>query len=324
MERKKNQGIQLLRICACFAVFVVHFGQRMEFAGALRTVSDFGNYGTRLFFLISGFLAAKSIMGKQQFSIKEYYIKRAIRILPLYYAVILFFFTTETFVWREIPADPLKLGWFRYIFLLNGLVWDESYFWSNLGITWTIPVFCLFYLVIPWLMKIMKNLRSTVVVFVVSCIVSVLCLKYCNGYLIAVRKLSIFILGVLVYQLNTKTEKYLFASVATAGIIAMLIAQVKISYPIVVFLALLLLAVNNVKIDFSGRTEKIINVLDEHSYTLYLAQGIIFCGLIDKVWLLPKYRLIVIIVTTIMLTYLMHRFIEKPAQRILTKKLLKK
>lgn len=324
MSNTKNQALQLLRILACVAVFVVHFGQRMEFSGLLGAVTEYGKYGTRLFFLLSGYLAAKSILGKPAFNVKEYYIKRAIRILPLYYAVILFFFLTETFIWRVIPEDSLKLGWSRYVFLLNGIVGSDERFWSNLGATWTIPVFCFFYLVIPWMMKLIKDLRSAAVAFAASAVVSVLCLKYCNGNLLAVRKMSIFFLGIMIYMLDTKKDKRIFTGVAVLTIIVMAITGAEIAYIIVLLLALLLLAMKDADIYFSEKWAKIIDILDEHSYTLYLAQGIIFCGFVDKLWIPMKYRAAVILLTTVLLTYLMHRFVEKPAQRVLTRKLLKK
>ena len=80
----------------------------------LYAFSQLGRYGVELFFVISGYLACISLSSKQ--SVGVFYKKRAIRILPLYYFCIGYFFLMETFLFHSIPEDPLHLGWLRYIF----------------------------------------------------------------------------------------------------------------------------------------------------------------------------------------------------------------
>ena len=125
LNKPRNVSIQLLRVCACILVFVVHFGQRVGLSGTLRLFTDFGRFGVQLFFLISGFLAAKAICDNPEIDVKKYYLKRAIAILPLYYLVIFYYFITENILNHfvsVIPPDDLGLGWFRYLFLLNGVL----------------------------------------------------------------------------------------------------------------------------------------------------------------------------------------------------------
>jgi len=50
INKERNIFIQIIRIIACLLVFVVHFGQRMEFNGIVRVFTDFGKYGVQLFF----------------------------------------------------------------------------------------------------------------------------------------------------------------------------------------------------------------------------------------------------------------------------------
>jgi peptidoglycan/LPS O-acetylase OafA/YrhL len=45
-------------------VFIVHLGQRVNLNGFLRKLTDIGAYGPMLFFLISGFLAARRLCGE--------------------------------------------------------------------------------------------------------------------------------------------------------------------------------------------------------------------------------------------------------------------
>lgn len=154
-SKSVDRGIQLLRILACLAVFICHFGQRLHFdkwSTNLYNFTQLGRYGVELFFVISGYLVCYSL--SKNSSVLQFYKKRAIRILPLYYFCILYYFITETFIFRDVPTDPSGLGWLRYLFCLNGIVPSDGYFWSNIGITWTIPVFVLFYLIAPFLINI--------------------------------------------------------------------------------------------------------------------------------------------------------------------------
>ncbi len=63
-EKKRLFSIQILRCLACLMVFMVHWGQRVKLTGIPRKLTDIGAYGPALFFLISGYLAAKSLCGK--------------------------------------------------------------------------------------------------------------------------------------------------------------------------------------------------------------------------------------------------------------------
>ena len=70
--------------------------------------------------------------------------------------------------------------------------------------------------------------------------------------------------------------------------------------------------------------QSIVNTVDEHSYTLYLVHGIVFCSLIDKIeYGIPKALIGIIAVTaSFLLTAIIHKYIEKPIQSMLKEKML--
>ena len=146
-HKNRKIGISLLRIIACLGVFTVHFGQRLSLTGTLKQLTSYGGYGVSLFFALSGYLACLTWYNRSFHEMRflkktgKYYIKRIVRLLPLYYLCILFFFVTETFVWKSIPKDNLKLYWIRYIIPINGLVPSDNDFWRHLGYTRTISIF---------------------------------------------------------------------------------------------------------------------------------------------------------------------------------------
>ena len=97
MKQGKICCISFWRTIACIMVFIVHFGQRMQFSGLLHTFSDFGRYGVQLFFIISGFLIAKSYYDYGKDDPLKFYIKKAIAILPLYYLIIAYYFVMQSY-----------------------------------------------------------------------------------------------------------------------------------------------------------------------------------------------------------------------------------
>ena len=148
-------SFQLLRCMACIMVFGVHFRQLVGLSGILRKITDIGVMGPHLFFILSEFLAAKSLC-RNKSGIWKYYKKCALTILSLYYAIMLWLFSSDSLLaYRyqfKIPVDEYHLGWFRYLFLLNGIMDSSSTYWTNLAGTWTIPIFALFYIISPFAM----------------------------------------------------------------------------------------------------------------------------------------------------------------------------
>lgn len=324
----RNISIQILRVAACLMVFVVHFGQRVGFSGTIRQLSDFGAYGVHLFFLISGYLCAMSFINKPNFNVKQYYIKRAITILPLYYLIILYYFITENilniFV-DVIPPDSLGLGWARYIFLLNGFVNADTYFWNNLGITWTIPVFAFFYLIAPWFLKRIKNIATSIVVLI---FVSLLCISmnyFCPGRIFS--NLPIFFIGVVVYTCTYKNcNKEASVIFLTLSLPFLLLNYYSEAYVLIFagILSILVICVDSIKIP--SKLKKIIIVLDKYSYSIYLMHGVVFCSILDRLNAIHTHKIIIVVVAilgTALSVFVVGKYVEKPLQSYLTKKFVK-
>lgn len=156
MLLKRYDNIQILRVLACLGVFVTHLAQRMGITGFWGRAANFGASGVYLFFLISAFLACGSAgcrPGAGRKGVISYYIRRAFRILPLYYAVILYNFLLHTLLLHNTTPDPAGLGWLRYLFMTNAFFPAPDNFWGNLSGTWTISLFVCFYLTAPLLVR---------------------------------------------------------------------------------------------------------------------------------------------------------------------------
>ena len=325
MQKDRNISIQLLRIIACTGVFCVHFGQRVELEGIVRTFFDSCKYCVQLFFIISGLLAAKGLNNKH--SVIFYYKKRIISILPLYYLVILWYFITENILnifFHQIPPDILGLRWFRYIFILNGFIGSDTFFWSNIGGTWTIPVFAFFYLIAPLIMMFVISWKKAFWTMISAFVLTKILVQiyYCTIF----DNIYYFFIGIFIYYCH-KEKKLMLCSV---GFLILTLSTVILGnawYP--GFFALLTCICLQGNIQLSASTQKVVCYLDEHSYTLYLVHGAVFYSIIDRIGYgrlgVPK-SIIGIAAITLSLagTVIVHKWIEKPTQNLLKEKMLHK
>lgn len=321
--KQRNVSIQLIRVCACVMVFLVHFGQRVELNGVIREFTEFGKYGVHLFFLISGFLAGKTFFGSSV-NVKGYYVKRIIAIMPLYYLVIAYYFVSENILNRfmpVIPTDELGVGWFRYIFLLNGVLNSDTYFWSNLGITWTIPIFMCFYLIAPWLLRYVKTVPNSIILWGIVFVITKVLSKfyYCNIF----NNIHFIFLGVVICVcVSNHKHKQAMIVFSIVSICAIILGSITYTY-ISIFSCIMLALVTIDDICLPNWCQKSIDVLDKYSYTLYLMHGVVFCSLIDRLKLFGVSNVIIAaiaIVGTIIATWIVGKFIETPIQNYLKRR----
>ncbi len=319
-NKEHIQSLSMWRTIACLMVFAVHLGQRLGVSGPIRSFTDFGAYGVQLFFIISGFLIVKSYYdyGKERPFI--FYAKKAIALLPLYYIVILYYFIMHTFVFKDVPNDPTGFGWFRYIIPINYILPKTGlYFWDNLGITWTIPYFMIAYAIFPILLKVVKGLKSSLIMFIVNLLLLFLSRKgLFYGWFSFVELFPSFIIGAILYYAikEEKTSFVLFG--ATSFTIVLWIFAVQEKLLCSCLFAILLISTKNLSIK-SKLFNKLLVIGDKYSYTMYLAHGIIFIHILDRYNLHFMIELLIAVIGTILLTCLIKLLIEGPLQKLLRK-----
>ncbi|GGL04144.1 acyltransferase [Sphaerisporangium melleum] len=89
--RQRLRVLDLLRFCAAFAVVLFHYGQTRAWGSpnafpTLSSVTMFGVYGVRLFFMISGFVILMSAWGR---GAGDFAASRIARLYPAYWASVL-------------------------------------------------------------------------------------------------------------------------------------------------------------------------------------------------------------------------------------------
>lgn len=166
------KNLNSLRFIAASLVVIHHTEQYKGFNGLYNyfdrsTVILFGKLGVDIFFVLSGFLITSLLVIEkeryQTVSIRKFYIRRILRIWPLYFLIAIL----ALFVWPHVPALHIKQLRDPYLhFVPNVLL--ILFFLPNLQMllyraiayqaqAWSIGVEEQFYLVWPFLVNLTKN-----------------------------------------------------------------------------------------------------------------------------------------------------------------------
>ena len=144
------KGLDGLRFIAVAGVMISHWTYIYSYH---KITLGLGIHGVNLFFVLSGFLisriliANKELNEKPTFTLKQFYIRRALRIFPLYYLVLLFAFIAD------VPTCRPVIGW-----LLTYTANIRSFF-GGIDLKWMIHFWSLsveeqFYIFFPLLVMI--------------------------------------------------------------------------------------------------------------------------------------------------------------------------
>jgi len=240
LYENRSAAIDITRIVACMMVLMVHIGQ---FCG-LGEIVGWGQNGVKLFFVLSGFLAMKTMEGMEEhrsenekaFDIAiKYYKSRIRRIVPLYYwcltigwfYLVLSLRIKANMSFSEILLSgntPCGIEYLRYYFFLNFFIPSYNYeYFNNIFGYWTMSCFALFYLFVPLIFYILKNVRVLLATeIILIALYSPVCLKLIDLWSVdrmydGIGGLAfgyppctiwIFMLGVVAYKLKTNNQKY--------------------------------------------------------------------------------------------------------------------
>ena len=188
MEKQKIYFPNLngLRFIAAFLVIIHHIEQ-------LKSISNFENYwgtipfigiigklGVVLFFVLSGFLITYLLLTEEdsfkKISIRKFYIRRILRIWPLYFFIIILAFlilpNIDLFVLPNYGKDVIYSNLFLKLFLYA--IFFPNLVLSLLGVvpyashTWSIGTEEQFYLVWPVIIKHFKKYRIGLMLFIIA------------------------------------------------------------------------------------------------------------------------------------------------------------
>ena len=170
-ERRRSfyrPELDVLRFGAFFLVFVHHgfpltaaeyvgWGVPATLAALFAAGARAGALGVDLFFALSAYLITELLLREQRaqgsFNIRAFYIRRILRIWPLYYFALL---VLLPLLYLAMPADKMP-GNFLLAFLFFGGNWACAW-WNlyptSLALLWSVSIEEQFYVVWPWLMRL--------------------------------------------------------------------------------------------------------------------------------------------------------------------------
>lgn len=146
-QTPKLPALDLLRVLAAAMVLAVHTGQLAGVDSVTRT----GAYGVQLFFILSGYLSEASLA--RSAAPLPYYKRRAARILPVYWLLL-----AVRFVFDTVRGTPCGARFLRYFVFLQMWIPSEDWnLWNNRNVLWTMSAFAFFYLLAPWLHRLLRG-----------------------------------------------------------------------------------------------------------------------------------------------------------------------
>jgi peptidoglycan/LPS O-acetylase OafA/YrhL len=131
---------------AVLLVLLAHSTVAFPYIPFFRWVDSYGSLGVQLFFVLSGFLITKILLESKSSSnfFRNFYMRRALRIYPLYYALL-------AFVMFSGVVHQHGVRWWPYALYLSNLTYAHGTQPAPLGPVWSLAVEEQFYIVWPFL-----------------------------------------------------------------------------------------------------------------------------------------------------------------------------
>lgn len=253
-----------LRFFAFFLVFIHHFMPLTPFLkenhtayNIMRSLHNFGWIGVDLFLTLSAFLLTTLLAIEHQsfgqFSIKKFFIRRALRIWPLYYLIIILsffifpifhFLSPEfhspiytNFIHQHLIPFSLFLGNFSYAFFTSSLTIPIMPLWTisleeQFYFIWPILLFILFPLRKKWfyiILSLMIILSVIIRIYIISNQIS-----YPAIWVLTFARLDPFALGAMIsyFYLNNDHRSWpLMALCAAIFLLKAVISSTLIGLP---------------------------------------------------------------------------------------------
>lgn len=341
-----------VRFIAAFMVIMSHLELNKSYFNLdniFQTVKHLGSLGVTLFFVLSGFLITYLLIKEKEkekkINIRNFYIRRVLRIWPLYYFIgILSIFVFPYIEILNIPNLKLEFDYdnqfflviFLFIFLLSNLLAYIKVVPFAVQ-TWSIGTEEQFYLLWPILINKVKNINQWFVALILSynLLLYVINISFFENikymgliksfiYTFQLDSLTIGALGAYWFNkkgriLNNITNNYLaFMTFCVLSFVIMFNYQFpffNVTIYALLFVVLILNLVANKSLSLLLEN-KVLNYLGKISYGLYMYHQIIIVICIN--FLLNKNAFnglnlfLMSVSLTILVSGLSYKFLEKP------------
>jgi len=167
-HRDRQPGLDLLRALAIIVVVVYHaalFGFKLP-----GRVDRFGWIGVDLFFVLSGYLIGGQLLAPlarhQRINLGRFFTRRALRIVPAYFAVLEVYFLLPS--WREYPEMSQPL--WKFLLSVQNIALHGGTAFSH---AWSLAVEDQFYLALPFILLLLFLFQRPRAAIFIPCLIVV-------------------------------------------------------------------------------------------------------------------------------------------------------
>lgn len=155
----KFVGLDILRCCAALSIVIYHstLSYKEFLPRAFAMLLHGFPVGVDFFFIISGFLITYLLLAEKEqtgaISLSRFYLRRALRIFPLYYIIV-------ALAWWLHHAGHPEINFYSYLYFI-GNFWMIDHDWTvaTLNPLWSICIEEQFYVIIPLLVWLIPTRR---------------------------------------------------------------------------------------------------------------------------------------------------------------------
>lgn len=324
VKREHIRELDLLRGISAVLVMLFHYTTQYDrligHIAAYPINIPWGNMGVSVFFILSGFLTTMNL--RKNATMLNFAFRRIIRLYPVYWVAIIITTVTMVFLlpeWKRSTSTILI-----NLTMLQGFLDFESVD----GVYWTLMNEILFYCYVGIiiLFKQNKNIKKICMAGIIIAIVLSILKSYFHNSLLSIMLtlfmhdyIQTFIAGIMLFCLYKNHSDILPHIVILLCIINHYInrgAGYTVFFTVVI--AILYCVVYGVKI--KTPLDKSIIFIAKVSYPLYLTHQFIGYGiihLIESFGFTNEVFLIIPFTISIVLAYLLNRFIEEPSAKVL-------
>lgn len=235
------KSLDAIRTIAFFSTFLAH-SFRTENSAILNStlfkaidyIKETIGFGVPIFFVLSGFLITYLILKdqeKERFTIKNFYIKRVLRIWPVYFAVVIFGFFIFPLIRSLVLHQPTteNAHFLMYLFFLSNL--DQIFngqlpFGVGLGPTWSVSIEEQYYLFWPILLFFLPKRSFVKGILSVLVVTTILALIFNLPHTHSITSMIYLSMGSLFGYMSYYNYKNINTKIAQSGFVVILLILV--------------------------------------------------------------------------------------------------
>lgn len=270
--RKQMICLDIIRIFACFSVLAVHIAIVFNIPGRIGRLMEAGSNGLGIFYILSGMLIFMSLDSRKD-SIRAWYIKRLLRILPMYYFVLILYIVIYELALKSAPTyalGPNLCGWAAYFLGFNTILAKQDTFWYNIGAVSSMSVFIWFYILAPVIKKLVTNWRRALCFIAVSYLL--LRVLQHTQWLQMFAAYYYFAIGIWVYYAISEHKEKETSVISLCILVLLILADGKGGMLYALVIGLLILNTYDINIG-NAKVCAVVKFLSARTFAIYLAHA---------------------------------------------------